>query len=370
MKKNLLILLIFTIVSLALLEFGLFLGTRQLNLNMDTPGYSLDTVHYRFWADIHPAFGTWHQPNSKYHLTKSCIDVHYQANSYGARDVERAKNSEDFRGLILGDSFMEGYGVADAKRVSNLLEQQTGIPLLNFATSGGFGITQSYLLYKNLAKHFDHDFLILGILPFNDFFDDDPDIGEQVYPSRYKPYLMGEYPDYKIEYSNTPQEKGNKLKRLLKGFSYTYNAIERILAVSRVKLYLPDQNQDNYSGYYDYTPPQFDRLKFALEEIQNEASGKTMVVFTIPVIGDFIRYQKHGEPKLTREMKIFAKERGMVYFDLLPEMIQGDWAKYSFACDNHWSPHGNTVVAQILYEKLSGILWKPKTSAKNSISLK
>lgn len=356
MRKKFFTWLFSILFSLGILELGLFLGARFLNLNMDQPGYSLDSVRYRFWADMDPVFGTWHQAHSKYHLKKSCIDVQYRANSYGARDVERLRHSRENRVVVLGDSFMEGYGVPDSKRVSNLLEQKTGISYLNFATSGGFGLTQEYLLYKSLAKYFDHQTVLVGILPFNDFLDDDPDFGEKVYSTRYKPYLVGEYPDYKIVYSNSNRGGRNWLKSFLRGYTYTFNAIERLVAVMKVKHYMPDQNKKGYSGYYDYTPAQLDRMKYALEGIQREAKGKELVVFTIPVISDFIRFQEMGRPKLVDELSRFAEAHGFRYLDLLPEMIDGDWDRYKLACDNHWSEFGNKVVAGILYDKLGGLL--------------
>src|SRR5262245_62400166 len=80
----------------------------------------------------------------------------YRSNSYGARDVERTLTSDRPRVLVLGDSMTEGLGVALEQRFTNLLERETGIEHLNFATSGDFGTTQYYLLYKTLASKFSH----------------------------------------------------------------------------------------------------------------------------------------------------------------------------------------------------------------------
>lgn len=358
MIKNFITLIIALIASLVCIELFLILFSGVLKLNIDKPAYSMNVVKYRFWADINPIWGTWHESYSKHNLIKSCINVNYLANSYGARDKERSKESTKKRIVALGDSFTEGYGVSDEKRVTNLLEKGTKLEVMNFATSGGFGVTQEYLVYKNLAKQFDHQVVLIGILPFNDFYDDDPEYGKKVYSKRYKPYYVGEYPNYSLQYNNPFQTIKNPTKALLRGYTYTFNAWERLVSVLLIKLNTTDQNSKGYSGYYDYTASQLNRSIFALSNIKDEAKGKQVVFFTIPVISDFIRYKESSkfEPPLSKALKEFAKNNGITYIDLLPEMIDGNWEMYKLPCDNHWSEYGNGVVADILMRKLKGIL--------------
>jgi hypothetical protein len=79
-----------------------------------------------FWKGQHPVFGVWHAPDTvKQHTSRS--------NSVGARDVERARTSTRPRVVVLGDSFLEGWGVDEPERLSNRLEAATGVEHLNFA---------------------------------------------------------------------------------------------------------------------------------------------------------------------------------------------------------------------------------------------
>jgi hypothetical protein len=48
-----------------------------------------------------------------------------------------------------------------------------GRQVLNFGMSGDFGPLQYLILYKGLAKKFEHKGLIVGFLPDNDFTDND-----------------------------------------------------------------------------------------------------------------------------------------------------------------------------------------------------
>jgi hypothetical protein len=125
-------------------------------------------VNYNnFWADINPDFGVWHRPNGHFYHQGGCFSVQYTTNSYGARDVERSVHSAKPRTVVLGDSMIEGLGLADQDRLTNILEKDTDREYLNFGTSGDFGPLQYAAMYKTMAAEFDHDRLF-GV-PDNDF---------------------------------------------------------------------------------------------------------------------------------------------------------------------------------------------------------
>ena len=156
-------------------------------------------VNYNsFWADINPDFGVWHRPSGHFYHQGGCYSVQYTTNSYGARDVERSLHSTQSRTVVLGDSFIEGVGAADNERLTNILEQRTGREYLNFGTGGDFGPLQYALLYKTLAGKFDHDTVLVGVLPDNDFRDMSLEWGKVHHAGRYRPYYAD---DFSITYS-------------------------------------------------------------------------------------------------------------------------------------------------------------------------
>jgi hypothetical protein len=361
LKNNLLLVFASLLFSLVLFEFATFLFTEMGFLKIDRPAYSFDSLKKRFWADINKDFGVWHEPFSQYHHRKSCFDVWYHANSYGARDKERTFDSKNPRWVVLGDSFVEGYGVADGKRFTDLLENETSTEYLNFGTAGHFGTIQYYLLYKTLAKKFSHTGVIIGILPANDFFDNDIEAGKKVHFERYRPYFVGDYPDYQLVYFNeeSNQKKGvvsdlwRYVRGFLRGYTYSYNAIHHLIDTQRVRHAMPDQKV--YSGYYDFKEKEFELMKYTLEKIIEEAKEKEIVILTIPVTVDLMRYEAQGESPLSRKLKEFSEKNGVTYIDLLPLMhdYTKNWGEYFLPCDHHWNEYGSFVASQVFKTKLS-----------------
>ena len=141
------------------------------------PSYRWQNVKDQFY-EPHSIFGGWHVKNSRYKRDLSSV-ISYNANSYGAADIERSKenNSALQRVVVLGDSFVEGKGVDQSKRFTSIFEKESGHEYLNFGMSM-FGPVQYYLVYKHLAKVFQHDVVLVGILPHNDFLDNDKEYGD------------------------------------------------------------------------------------------------------------------------------------------------------------------------------------------------
>ena len=140
-----------------------------------------------FWAYIDPVVGIWRYPSTTFHHKTDCIDQTYVTNSAGARDPERMQQSAATRRVVvLGDSMVEGFGVADGERMTDILEARTGIEHLNFGVAGSFGTVQEWLFYREYAGRYDHSDIFLFVLPANDFRDNNPDeFSKQIY----RPYL-------------------------------------------------------------------------------------------------------------------------------------------------------------------------------------
>ena len=386
MRKNLLLLTLSTIFALLLLEGAIGLGTNIGLFRIRVPTYSIDKAHSRqFWRDMNTDFGVWHPSNLVYRHTRSCFDVPYRSNSHGARDPERALQSQRPRVVVLGDSFIEGWGVTDADRLTNVLERDTGIEHLNFATAANFGVTQYYLLYKALASRFTHTAVIIGMLPANDFWDDDYAFGQQAHSNRYRPYLIGEYPNYRLVYHQATLEQSAMrdragwlgfAQRLLAEFTYSYNAFAyfKLLLATQgdpaaagtrappetgaLGAPLPLDRSRPYSGFYDYRQDQLDRAKYAFGQIKKLAAGRSVVIVLLPTLADFKRYDPSKPPTLSVELDKFATANGMQLVDLLPSMHAHtkNWDSYILPCDGHWNAEGHAVAARYLKEKLTSLL--------------
>ena len=141
------------------------------------------------WRTEYHDWGGWHKPSSTANHIDNCFSAVYRSNSYGARDRKRSLAAGSKRVIMLGDSFVEGFAVNEEVRLSNLLERGLGIEILNFGMTH-FGPLQYQILYEKLAKRFDHDAVLIGFLPENDFIDNDPHFHRVTpdFTSRYIPY--------------------------------------------------------------------------------------------------------------------------------------------------------------------------------------
>jgi hypothetical protein len=357
MKRLLLQLLIFLVV----LELGLQAVVRLGLLDISLPSYRASDA-WSFWVDVDPAFGVWHLPHARYRHAKACFDVTYRANAFGMRDGETGERRKGHRVAVLGDSFAEGWGVADGERLPDLLERRTAIEHLDFGTSGDFDPVQYWQLYRTLAKRFDHDAVMVMVLPDNDF---PPGGAGDPRPAqaRWAPRLTGSWPDYRVTYpprrfAPRPRDRGRYLLNLPGEFWLTWRAatfaVAYVSAVRRHKAGSPADGARGRSRYYNFTPAEFDRLRYALRQIAREAGPERQVlVVTIPRPDDFAAAAEGRRPPLPQRLEAAARQDGFAYLDLLPQMARdarGRPARWFHACDGHWSPAGHAEAARIVRE--------------------
>jgi len=320
-----------------------------------------------FWEDLNRDFGVWRRPNVTYRHKRSCFDVTYQSNSVGARDPERKLESSKPRVVVLGDSFIEGFGVESGRRLSDILEVRTGAEHLNFGTSGFFGPTQDLLLYRSLAKPYRHDAVLLGLLPANDFDDDDLAFGKIVFANRYRPYLVGEYPDYRIEYfvdnidkstyRAPPVSLQSRLAHFLAETSYAYNVYRSYRDFRPLRIDATDTSWVRKSHYYEFHEDGMQRLRYVLEEIVKEAEGRPVTLLAMPIRDDLEAFRDKGEAPLSRRLDDMSREIGFRLVDLLPEFAadEAKWPTYYLSCDGHLSAEGNAAAARVLLDR--GLPW-------------
>lgn len=264
--------------------------------------------------------------------------------------------------MVLGDSFVEGFGVNAEERFSNILESKTGIEHLNFGTAGAFATTQEWLLYKYLVTQFEHSIVMLAIFPGNDFLEMDIDYGKETFKGFYRPYLVGDYPEFKLTYFNAAyaplgHDPFQLFRRVFTGFSYSFNAYLHLKSKLEMSKALKSRviSFESYSPYEDYSSADWDRMRFSLEMLMKEARDKKLVLVTIPDLRDVIRFENMNNPEslhLNQEISRFANIYDAVHIDLLPAFKGGAPKDFYLTCDGHWNAYGNATVASYLLEKL------------------
>jgi hypothetical protein len=342
------------LVFALLAELACIILVHRKNWPSSRPSYHL--TYNLFWDDVNPDFGVWHRANSVFVHKGGCYDVEYFTNSYGARDKQRSLHSSQPRTLVLGDSMVEGLGITAADRLSDILEQRTGRGHLNFGTGGNFGPLQYALLYKSMAAKFDHDLVIVGVLPDNDFHDMSPEMyvkwGEG---NRYRPYYASDFSVYYTGHFNPKGSEGT--------WDHTEAILRAYLASYHVGQYLYTRmywrSLPPYSGYNDYNDVDYARLQHSLLDIKHTADAHhaRAAVFLIPRVTDFARWENLHQNRLGPELTQWGASVGIPVKDLLPEMDQHAYAtyrQYFLSCDGHWSRNGNVEAADILQPWLYG----------------
>lgn len=369
--------LLLTFYCLVLFEAGSQFLVRQTNWSGGVPTYTASNIQSRFWSDINSHFGVWHPSNDSYHHKKACFDVTYLTNSYGMRDDEQAMDGPSARTVVLGDSFVEGFGVAKEDRVTDRLAKALNRPYLNFGTAGNFGPTQYQLLYQHLAGQFNHDAVLVGLLPENDFTDDDMSHGQLNRADRYRPYYVSDgagglaltYYQPSLEKAQAMQaEKRSLWKNTLREFTAGYHVWKWVEKRHLKHLFQkPKQHWQRppsppgmvFSRFYDYTPADWRRLTTALKAIKTTAGHRPVTVALWPRHLDFARYAQTGFSRLGQELAAWGQLEGIRVIDLLPPMTkalkEGETQEvYFHPCDGHWNAYGNKVAADILGEALGG----------------
>ena len=221
--KKIRFIFIFFFINFIIFEIFSLSMCKLLNL-CSSPSYSFSASEINHWVN-HKIYGVWHKKNTEFTHVSDCFSAKYYFNSFGAKDLERDINGKN-RTLIVGDSYIEGYGIDNDKNFSYLMENESfsKIEYLNFSSSGYFGTTQYYVLIKYLLKKIEFDRVILFINPGSDFKDDSYEFGKLFHYKKYRPYLdqvSNQIFYYNEDYINHQDDEVN-IKRILDNFTYSY----------------------------------------------------------------------------------------------------------------------------------------------------
>lgn len=329
-----------------------------------------------FLGDINPHFGVWHVPNADVKVDTPAGPVSYQTNRHGMRDAPRSRHSDAAeRVVVLGDSFVEGPYVEEADRLTDVAESSTGVEFLNFGTSGSFGSIQQWLLYKHLARSFDHSRVMVFHLPDNDFTDNDPrEHSEQ----RYRPYLRKNGDAFELYYPVPFEEAPRHLSRMSPGTRVKhqfYNASYLLNFLSQIEFEQLEglvEAQLAVSSYDTYSDEDLERLLYSYQQIVDLAKPRPVTFFIIPRDEDFLAYRRgHFEGRIVQDLQEFARDQENVsVVDLKPHFLRylkkknHPHSEFFLSFNPHWSPLGHDVAAQAVLESLNACpTWRSRAEA-------
>lgn len=377
-RRKMLFSLLLAVLSLGFLEILVRLAVRAGLLVVRVYPTQERPTAITFLGDVNPYFGVWHLPNAQAVTATPEGSIASRSNAQGMRDRDRSLRSDAReRVVVLGDSFVEGFCVAASNRMTDLIEARTGVEMLNFGVSGGFGSIQEWQLYEHLARGFDHSRVFLFLLPANDFSDNDP---EKSGPDRYRPFLRPgtngfevyhSYPFAEVEARRPRLTPGRKLRHQLYNHCYVLNLL---LDLDGQKLGPRLQSHDQVaavssrggkpdSTYDEYSEADLARLLFSYEQIVRLAAPRPVTIFVIPRERDFqcLEAGRFGG-RIVSALQSFARlHPGVEVVDLLPGFV--DYMRthgvgsrdFFLSFDPHWSPLGNLVAADLVLQHASAL---------------
>lgn len=308
------------------------------------------------WYTHRDPWGAWHRPSSRAYHANWCYDALYSSNADGARDVERSRTGAN-RAVFIGDSFVEGFTVNDADRMTGLLEAYYGVPVLNFGTGGHFGPLQYEILYRDLATQFEHRHLFVGVLPDNDFTDNDASFWQRSpeFHELYRPYYAedGSTPVYVTQPPagvTAPRSSGERLTEWARRYTWSFGIVKEIRRVLLERQHRGERASRPYAGYRDATDRQLRNVLGSLGRLAEMAAqnGRRMTIVLIPRPNDYAL--DPSDLTILEPLQRFGAERGVDIVDLR-QAVPYDKDLFQ-ACDGHWSPKGNRAAAEAIFARL------------------
>lgn len=289
---------------------------------------------------------------------------------FGARDKNFTIKKTNKRAIILGDSFLEGWGVDYKNMLQTKLEDNLNFEFYNFGSAGDFGPLQYYLIYKNLAKKFEYDELFIFLSPTNDFTDNNYQKWKNTKSNfapgseRYRPYYLKIddekytyfYPENAVKREYFLSASGgllNEIKNFLRKYFWSYNAYvsvkHHLLAKDINKNLNKKFKLSEYSGYHDPDIEEQKALVYFIRKIINESNAKKKYLILIPKLSEIERI-KNENNKLDifwyNSLKNLTKNDQIFFIDLMKysKNLKNPEKLYIW-CDGHLSNLGNEFFA-------------------------
>lgn len=127
----------------------------------------LNLLHFLGWKDVQMSFENGYKPNTKRIHHTDEFNYSYVTNKSGMRGLLPSieKNKNEYRIVVLGDSFVEGFGSPDDSTFPVLLQNQLNyenkkITVINAGICGSNPLYE-IKLYKNLLKKYNPDMVLL-----------------------------------------------------------------------------------------------------------------------------------------------------------------------------------------------------------------
>lgn len=352
MKKNLLLLLFSTLFTLIILEIGLqVIGIDQPKV-VEAEKTEWKRVPEEVWTEYHSTLGWVNQKNKSaaHSVARKQIIVH--TNSKGMRGQKEYTQKKPYRVtrlMLLGDSFVFGFGVPDEETFGALLEaSRYKIEAPNLGVPA-YGIAQIYLSYSEIARDYESDYVFICIFP-DGFFRSTMAFADSGHANPY--FSLSSEDGLLLQNVPVPESytlKTNQFPNLIE-YSSAEKLLRKSLLYRLVKKQLirlgkntgwldPDQTVDWIVGKA--------LLRKFIGDVRRDS--RTPVIMTVPPD----RWVKdNNSRKLHKSLLRFAKKENVDLIDLVPifreAVAKEGLTTYYIEHDWHWTLKGHQLVADTI----------------------
>ncbi len=304
-------------VLLEVLHLGIGLFFNGMDTFLPLTDFNDPPLYY----DMDSLWGVTRQKNTKQMMSYPWGGVVNEINSYGFRDDEFDKEGM----LVLGNSFVEGYGMKNEFRFSEVLEEKLGVPINNAGSGGVWTPIQGVVLLEHLLKteKLKFDKIVFIMTP-----GEVVNIGKRnpkTDPSRSFPYREGDdIVFYKAKYAS---------------FGNSMSLPSKVKRFSKSLLLFKIYNTFKYYGTakgekedFDYDKQKLDWLLSKLEELELKQTVEIVVINDLGKlhINDIAEYKSNSE---------------RINFNVV--QYPAGLSNY-FVSNGHLSEKGNEVLAELL----------------------
>ena len=319
----------------------------------------------KFWK-FDPHYGWAHIPNTSGRFDSHGFKTTVRINAKGFRgpEVPYARTDQQRRVLVLGDSFVWGFGVNEHEMFTSVLEDLVpNLETVNLGVSG-YSTDQELLLYQNEGYKYQADIVVILVVR-NDL---KANTESMVYVTYAKPVfrlengnlILHNYPvkqtpklinDAAHLISKSYLMRGlNRLReRFGKKGNTLYNERSNFNGVTNLPVVKDDRGTVSFTG----NPADILMVKELLELRdsirEKQTKSKILVVF-------------HEARSTFEKMYLYLKGLGVSSLWLAPYLAEvGE--PYHLQGDNHWNARGHELVGKFLAEAIEDELAQVKTGS-------
>lgn len=357
--------------------------------------------------DAHPTRGLALIPNASAVIQLLDFRTEVKINSKGFRDVEHNYEKPDgvFRIVVVGDSFIEGWGVPIEDAFPRVLEDRLRPRNVEVIALGvrNYGTVAEYVALLEEGRRYEPDLVLLAFFALNDVHNNSRALSTVVGDPRQRnvvgrPYIVSESGEYPVETKVPNYEQSalqlDQVRLQLERNKRRFLTTEAIAHIQRVRKgrgidvgYGRDPNVrfgvlatkfnvvdvsgpsvDEYAAMWDTA---WDHTFQAIDAMNrfSESIGAKFLCFSIParcqVVPRFRERVVEAFPSMRfdfdRPEKVLADaadEYGFAYLNLAPMLrsaaVERDIPVYYSMQDSHWTVHGHRLAAETVAEYLVG----------------